>query len=352
MEKMNVLMVDDQPAKLLSYEAILGELGENLIKANSGKEALEHLLNTEIAVVLLDVRMPELGGFEVAEMIRSHPRFQKTAIIFISAESLTDTDKLDGYRRGAVDYISVPISPEILRAKVGVFAQLHRQSRLLDKLNSELRDLSSQLITLQDDERRRVSRELHEGLGQDLAATKMMIDRMNLRSRSTEANEQALSQMSTLMDSVLQRVRSMSYLLHPPTLDEVGLYSAVRWYIGELTKRSGGQTTLDVKPTDFPRLRPELETAIFRIVQEALNNVFGRSGARQISVTLTCEHSQIAVMVSDNGTDASDDRLPCNHEGAWIGIGEMRQRAADLGGELRLQNTNPGAFIQVIIPYQ
>jgi CheY-like chemotaxis protein len=101
MEKINVLMVDDQPAKLLSYEAVLDDLGENLIKANSVKEALEHLLKTDIAVMLLDVRMPELGGFEVAEMIRSHPRFQKTAIIFISAESLADTDKLDGYRRGA-----------------------------------------------------------------------------------------------------------------------------------------------------------------------------------------------------------------------------------------------------------
>src|SRR5579864_3277139 len=135
MEKINVLMVDDQPAKLLSYEAILSQLGENLIKANSGKEALEHLLKTDIAVVLLDVRMPELGGFEVAEMIRSHPRFEKTAIIFISAERVTDIDKLDGYRHGAVDYISVPISPEILRAKVGVFGELHRQSKQLDKLN-------------------------------------------------------------------------------------------------------------------------------------------------------------------------------------------------------------------------
>src|SRR6184192_1241170 len=125
-KKMNILMVDDQPAKLLSYEVILAELGENLIKATSGREALEYLLKNDVAVVLMDVSMPELDGFQLAEMIREHPRCQKTAIIFISAVHLTDLDQLKGYQRGAVDYISVPVVPELLRAKVGVFAELHR----------------------------------------------------------------------------------------------------------------------------------------------------------------------------------------------------------------------------------
>ena len=124
--KVNILMVDDQPAKLLSYEVILEELGENLLKATSGREALELLLKADIAVVLMDVSMPELDGFELAEMIHQHPRCQKTAIIFISAVHLTDLDQLKGYQRGAVDYISVPIIPELLRAKVSVFAELHR----------------------------------------------------------------------------------------------------------------------------------------------------------------------------------------------------------------------------------
>src|ERR1700681_4627769 len=155
-EKANILMVDDQPAKLLSYEAILGELGENLIKAASGKEALEHLLKTDVAVVLMDVSMPELDGFELAEMIRQHPRFQKTAIIFISAVHLTDVDRLKGYERGAVDYISVPIIPELLRAKVSVFAELHRQARQLEALNQELNRLSNSLMNAQDEERRRI----------------------------------------------------------------------------------------------------------------------------------------------------------------------------------------------------
>ena len=137
-DRVNILMVDDQPAKLLSYEVILSELGENLLKASSGREALEQLLKSEVAVVLMDVSMPDLDGFQLADMIREHPRFQKTAIIFISAVHLTDVDRVKGYQRGAVDYISVPVVPELLRAKVSVFAELHRKTQQLENLNREL----------------------------------------------------------------------------------------------------------------------------------------------------------------------------------------------------------------------
>src|SRR5580700_1236303 len=162
-ERVNILMVDDQPSKLLSYEAILDELGENLIKASSGREALEHLLKTDVAVVLMDVSMPDLDGFELAEIIRQHPRFQKTAIIFISAVHLTDLDRLKGYQRGAVDYLSVPVIPELLRAKVSIFAELHRKTEQLEILNRELRRLSTSMIATRDEERRRIARELHDG---------------------------------------------------------------------------------------------------------------------------------------------------------------------------------------------
>jgi len=137
-QKINILMVDDQPAKLLSYEAILNDLGENLIKASSASDALNILLRTDVAVVLMDVSMPDIDGFELAETIRQHPRFQRTAIIFISGVHLTDSDMIRGYSRGAVDYISVPVVPEVLRAKIGVFADLHRKTRMLEALNRDL----------------------------------------------------------------------------------------------------------------------------------------------------------------------------------------------------------------------
>jgi signal transduction histidine kinase len=137
-EKVNILLVDDQPAKLLSYEAILGQLGENLIKAGSAAEALECLLKRNIAVILIDVCMPELDGFQLATMIRDHPRFRSTAIIFVSAIQVTDLDRLRGYELGAVDYVPVPVIPELLRAKVKVFAELYRKTRQLERLNAEL----------------------------------------------------------------------------------------------------------------------------------------------------------------------------------------------------------------------
>src|SRR6201994_5198715 len=137
-DAVNILLVDDQPAKLLAYEVILKELGENLIVAASGREALEILLKNEIAIILVDVCMPELDGFELAAMIREHPRFQKTAMIFISAIQVSDIDRLRGYEMGAVDYVPVPVVPEVLRAKVRVFCELYRKTKLLERLNSEL----------------------------------------------------------------------------------------------------------------------------------------------------------------------------------------------------------------------
>jgi PAS domain S-box-containing protein len=139
-DKVNILLVDDQPAKLIAYEVILDELNENLLKASSGREALETLLKNDIAVILIDVCMPELDGFELAAMVRDHPRFRKIPMIFVSAIQVNDIDRLRGYEMGAVDYLPVPVIPAVLRAKVRVFAELYRKTRQLERLNSELED--------------------------------------------------------------------------------------------------------------------------------------------------------------------------------------------------------------------
>ncbi|MFA5957916.1 response regulator [Hyphomicrobium sp.] len=139
-EPVNILLVDDQPGKLLTYEVILDGLDATLIKATTAEEALTALLKNDIAVILMDVCMPDLDGFELAAMIRDHPRHEKTAVIFISAVRLETDDLLKGYRTGAVDYVSVPVVPEILKAKVQIFVELFRKSRQLDALNAELEE--------------------------------------------------------------------------------------------------------------------------------------------------------------------------------------------------------------------
>ena len=516
-DRVNILMVDDQPAKLLSYEVMLGELDENLIKATSAKEALELLLKNDVAVVLMDVSMPEVDGFELANMIRQHPRFQKTAIIFISAVHLTDVDRLKGYKQGAVDYISVPVIPELLRAKVSVFSELHRKTRQLQTLNrelerrveerteelekrsqtlqqlnrelarknqeldaiihtapdiifsrqadgsrdyisdrfydytgadsgsangfgwldyvhpedkehamahwlrcvesganyeseyrirsrdgahrwfraralpirdlkgeivkwygtcsdihdskmleqsirdsaaelekmvdertAELRRLSVRLLSMQDEERRRIARDLHDGLGQELAVAKMVLGK-SLGPNSTPAEKQVANEASEIIDRAIQQVRSMSHLLHPPLLDEVGLLSALSWYMEGLTKRSGIETSFEVQP-DFPRLAPELETAIFRIVQEALTNVFKHSEARKVWINLSRRDSQTIVSVRDDGKGIKKRTADLQPDSIGIGLGGMRQRAKEFGGELRLCNAQPGTLVELVIP--
>ena len=162
-DKVNILLVDDQPAKLLTYRTILAEVGENLLSASNATEALELLLKHDVAVVLIDVYMPDIDGFQLAAMIRNHPRFEKTALIFISAILLTDVDRLRGYEMGGVDYVPVPVIPEVLRAKVKVFVELFRKTRQLEQLNRGLEarvaertaELASSTLQLRQSERLR-----------------------------------------------------------------------------------------------------------------------------------------------------------------------------------------------------
>jgi signal transduction histidine kinase len=345
----NILMVDDQPAKLLSYEVMLRELDENLIKANSGKEALSVLLKTEVAVVLLDVSMPELDGFELAQMIRQHPRFQKTAIIFVSAINLTDLDRLKGYSLGAVDYISVPVVPQLLRAKVSVFVELQRKAKQTEELNAQLRQMSGRMLTLQDEERRRVARDLHDSLGQDLAAIKMMFFQA-VKEDSAELRDRLSSDGIAIVDHAIQQVRTISYLLHPHLLDEAGLAAALQWYVDGVTKRSGISISLDVQPHTFPRLPSDLEIAIFRIVQEALTNVFRHSKATRGWVILSQEENRIVVMVRDNGKGIPDDIVELRSDKIGVGLGGMRERSREFKGEFRVSNANPGTLVEIVIP--
>ena len=348
-EKVNILMVDDQPAKLLTYEVMLAELGENLIKATSGREALEILLRNEVAVVLLDVSMPDIDGFELANMIRQHPRFQRTAIIFISAVHLTDLDRLKGYQRGAVDYISVPVVPELLRARVSVFAELHRKTKQLETLNVELRRLSSRLMRTQDEERRRLAQDLHDGLGQELAAVKMMLDG-SLQDRPAEWKEEAIHQAGEIVNRTIQQVRTLSHLLHPPLLDDGGLLLALRCYLEGIAERSSIGTSLELAPQDFPRLSPDLERTLFRIVQEALTNVFRHSAARNAMVGLVYRDGTLSLKVKDDGIGVPDPLAQLQPGSYGVGIGTMRERTLELGGEFRLVNGDPGTVVEVFIP--
>jgi len=173
-----ILMVDDNPSRLLSYRAILEPLGEELVEASSGMEALRRVMEEEFAVILLDVNMPDMDGFETATMIHQHPRFERTPIIFVSAINVSDFDRLRGYKLGAVDYVMVPIIPEILRSKVIVLTELYRKRSELQALNASLAVANAELAdankALQDEK----AREVHK-LNQSLTATNIDLARSN-----------------------------------------------------------------------------------------------------------------------------------------------------------------------------
>lgn len=516
-EKVNILMVDDQPGKLLSYQAILEELNENLIKAASAREALDYLLKENVGIVLMDVSMPDMDGFELADLIRQHPRFQNTAIIFISAVHLTALDLQRGYARGAVDYISVPFDPELLRAKVAVFAELYRRTRQLESLNRDLearvsertaaledhtrnlkllndellmrnqqldaivatapdiifsseaggdrdflserfyeytgalpdsaqgmgwmqyvhpddrrqvelqwqnclknaepyeseyrlrgrsgeyrwfrarampvrnssgvvtkwygtcgdihdhklledamrkdaaslertvrartealRKLSGRLMTLQEEERRRIARELHDSVGQELAAAKMHLDRVILADPEPES---ITFEAVESLKRAIQQVRTISHLLYPPLLDEVGLVSALRWYLEGLTARSGIKISFCASPERFPRLPREMEAAIFRIIQESMTNVYRHSEATEGSVLLSQVADSISIQVIDNGRGVTDEILRMDASALGVGLGGMKQRVEEFNGKLRVAATSPGTMIEAVLPF-
>ena len=236
----NILLVDDQPSKLLTYEAILGELGERLITANSATAALDCLLHNDIAVVLVDVCMPDCDGYELATLIRQHPRFQQTAIIFVSAILMTDLDRLRGYECGAVDYLPVPVVPDILRAKVSVFAELYRKTRQLERLNSELEErvagrtaaLEASTAALQEADRRKdefIAMLAHE-LRNPLAPIRTAVQVLRFeaigepqRARAQHVIERQVDHLVRLIDDLLdvsRITRGIDYAAPPARPDQ------------------------------------------------------------------------------------------------------------------------------------
>jgi signal transduction histidine kinase len=174
----SILLVDDNPARLLSYRAILEPLGEHLVEANSGMDALRRVMDEEFAVILLDVNMPDMDGFETASLIHQHPRFEKTPIIFVSAVNVSDLDRLRGYKLGAVDYVMVPIIPEILRSKVMVLAELFRKRAELQGLNASLAVANAELAEANLALQAEKAREVHK-LNQSLRASNVELARSN-----------------------------------------------------------------------------------------------------------------------------------------------------------------------------
>jgi signal transduction histidine kinase len=190
---------------------------------------------------------------------------------------------------------------------------------------------------------------LHDGIGQELAAAKIMLDGA-LQKKPFMSSEKAVNEASDIIDRAIKQVRSMSHLLHPPLLDEGGLLSALRWFLEGVAERSGIETSLELDPAEFPRLQPQLERTIFRIVQEGLTNVFRHSQARTACVKVIQKNNTVTLHICDDGIGV-DERTRLLLPGSiGVGLGSMRERAREMGGELRMRNNNPGTLVEITIP--
>ena len=217
--------------------------------------------------------------------------------------------------------------------------ELNESQRVVELRTLEYQRLSARVLSIQDEERRRVARDLHDDLGQQLAVLKMILD----KNPDNEARE--------IVDSAINTVRNLSYLLHPPLLDETGLHAALHWFVEGLTKRSGIEIELILNPVSFPRLTMELETAIFRVVQESLTNVYRHANAAKARVELDKRAEWISIRIRDYGKGLTwdvDGAAPSPKNS--VGIAGMRERVRQLGGELTVSNCEPGSLVEAKIP--
>jgi signal transduction histidine kinase len=204
----------------------------------------------------------------------------------------------------------------------------------------ELQRLSGRLLVVQDEERRRLARELHDELGQQLSALKMMLPK-----------ESGSEEVCQIADSAIATVRNLSYLLHPPLLDETGLRSALHWYIDGMVKRSEVQISLTITPLNFPRLAKDIEMTIFRVVQESLTNVYRHAKSDSARVEIDKQPEWVTIRVRDYGKGLSQDAIGKRSSSTLgVGITGMRERVRQFGGELTLSRAEPGTLVEAKIP--
>ena len=358
----SILLVDDEPNSLYALQEMLQPLGQNLMVARSGAEALRLVLKNEFAVILLDVRMPRMDGFETARLIRERRRSSLTPIIFLTAAGDDMDSVYRGYEAGAVDYLIKPIvSPTVLRSKVMVFVELYAKSADLARQISErmiieerlkqseekLRRLAAYLVSVREEERTHIAREIHDELGQVLTGLKMdvswLAQRLDAKQKTLQGKTQS---MCGLIDSAIGTVRKIASGLRPEILDQMGLVAAINWQAKDFQKRTGIRCRVDVPPEGI-KLDLERSTTTFRIFQEILTNVARHAHASRVDVKFALTDDQMTLEVADNGVGIPEAKL----NGKSLGLLGIQERALHFNGDVTINGAaGQGTRVTVSIP--
>lgn len=240
---------------------------------------------------------------------------------------------------------------KLLEAQVELEVRVQERTADLDLVNRNLRELSARLMQLQDEERRRIARELHDSVGQTLAALAMNLSLVRGDVERLSSIAVALNDSENLVRDMSKEVRTISHLLHPPLLDEAGLASALRWCVDGFVQRSHIKVDLDM-PRDFARLPGEMETAIFRVVQECLTNIHRHSESPVAKIVLRERHKEVVVEIGDRGKGISQEKLQdlASSGTPGVGVRGMRERLRQLGGTLEIKSTSSGTVVTVRLP--
>jgi len=344
--KAKILLVDDEPNSLFALQELLSTLGQNLMVARSGEEALRLALKNDFAVILLDVRMLGIDGFETARLIRSRDRSKSTPIIFLTAAADEMTSMFRGYQVGAADYLIKPFIPEVLKSKVAVFVELFRKSERLRESEDKLRRLAAHLISVREEERAHIAREIHDELGQVLTGLKMEVTWLAKRLTDKALTEKTDS-MCSLIDSTVQTVRKIATGLRPEMLDDMGLVAAVAWQAREFQKRTGIRCRTQLPP-EGAKLDSDVSVTMFRIFQEILTNIARHSRATRVDLELGIAADQVSLEVADNGVGIQDSEL---HAKKSLGLLGMQERALLFGGDVSVSGVpGHGTRVSVAIP--
>lgn len=388
LQKPKVLIVNDHAASLLALGSLLTNPPDGndyeVITARSGEEALRQVLSHEFAVILLDVSMPGMDGFETAEAIHSHPRSASIPIIFITAQFADEMHRLKGYQKGAVDYLFVPVIPQILQTKVSVFVelakrnlQLQYKTQELAELNrtlqvqrmrdlqhiaerqsaeealrqsrEELRMLASHQEQIKEDERKRIAREIHDELGQNLLALRIDISLLHERTKQNHPRLNAkVHNVLSQIDTTMKSMRAIINNLRPSVLD-LGLNAAIEWQVQEFRRRSGIVCQLLMDKHDL-HLDDKRATALFRILQESLSNVIRHAQATRVDIELREDGATVLMRVIDNGIGTYPG---CRRKSNSFGLVGIKERVSSLGGELDITTAqDKGMALTIRIPIE
>ena len=358
-----ILIVDDDPTSLLAMQEVLRTLGSPLVTAGSGEEALRHVLDEDFAAILMDVRMPGIDGFTTASMIRERKRSRYTPIIFLTAAAEDMSNMFKGYRAGAVDFITKPVIPDVLRSKLSVFVGLHDMNRMLNAELAEralseqrlraseenLRALAGHLQSVREEERIHIAREIHDELGQALTGLKFDLASFAKNFEADDAGARAGKQhgLGIAIDRIINSVRRIASGLRPEVLDEIGLAAAFEWQAREFQRRTGIRCLVAIEP-NFVDPDKERSTALFRIFQELLTNVARHANATRVNVSLIEGRSALALSVEDNGRGIRDNEIESPRSLGFLGL---RERVLAFGGMIEVKgDEGKGTRVSVSIP--